>query len=232
MSSHKFGHCSAGLHTSTSQRYHVAVLASQRRLFLSFYLAPIIYFIPFGAPSTNSLHPPARLSPCLFHLRHLISAKSDRFSISCFGCFSRKTQIWSSQKMMWKEKSKFVSNLKRSMKPLDYIKVKPLLPWSCFFILLLFIYLLFYFILYYYFHFFFFIVFILFHFIYCSGEQEYRELDETAEAHIKTASLPGALVRDFDPLVLRFLYSRGLVYLHVPISPDDRLSIPPLEVGE
>ncbi|MEW5307506.1 MAG: hypothetical protein WDW36_009896, partial [Sanguina aurantia] len=62
-------------------------------------------------------------------------------------------------------------------------------------------------------------------------EQEFRELDEAALANLKTANLPGGatLVRDLDPMVLRSLHARGLVYLHVPISPEDRLSIPPLE---
>ncbi|MEW5317390.1 MAG: hypothetical protein WDW38_008689 [Sanguina aurantia] len=63
------------------------------------------------------------------------------------------------------------------------------------------------------------------------AEQEFRELDEAALANLKTANLPGGatLVRDLDPVVLRSLHARGLVYLHVPISPEDRLSIPPLE---
>lgn len=58
-------------------------------------------------------------------------------------------------------------------------------------------------------------------------------MEDTALAQLKTANVPGAaLVKDLDPVILRSLYARGLVYLHVPISPDDRLSIPPLEVSE
>lgn len=37
-------------------------------------------------------------------------------------------------------------------------------------------------------------------------------------------------VADVDPKLLRSLYKRGLIYIEVPILPDDHVSIPPLEV--
>lgn len=46
------------------------------------------------------------------------------------------------------------------------------------------------------------------------------------------ACKPQALrVGEVDPKLLRSLYKRGLIYLDVPILPDDHVSIPPLEVG-
>jgi hypothetical protein len=39
-------------------------------------------------------------------------------------------------------------------------------------------------------------------------------------------------VSHFDPVLLQQLYRKGLVYLVIPIAPDDRFSIPPLEVRE
>lgn len=63
-----------------------------------------------------------------------------------------------------------------------------------------------------------------------AADSEFRELTEAELAHLKTAALPGDIrVRDMDPPVLATLYRRGLVYWEVPIGPDDRFTIPPLE---
>lgn len=65
-----------------------------------------------------------------------------------------------------------------------------------------------------------------------AAEQEFRELSEAELAHLKTANLPGDIrVRDLEPAVLKQLYRKGLVYFEIPIGPDDRFSIPPLEVS-
>lgn len=63
-----------------------------------------------------------------------------------------------------------------------------------------------------------------------AAESEFRDLSEAELAHLKTAALPGDIrVRDMDAAVLRNLYRRGLVYWEVPIGPEDRFMIPPLE---
>ena len=36
---------------------------------------------------------------------------------------------------------------------------------------------------------------------------------------------------DLNGMAVRQLYQRGLVWLEVPVRPEDQLSIPPLEVG-
>ncbi|KAF5832134.1 FAM91 N-terminus-domain-containing protein [Dunaliella salina] len=63
------------------------------------------------------------------------------------------------------------------------------------------------------------------------GEAEYRELTPEEMAHVKTASLTSGSVqvRDLDEAVLRELLRKGFVYIEVPVLPEDRFSIPPLE---
>lgn len=45
------------------------------------------------------------------------------------------------------------------------------------------------------------------------------------------AARPGGVrLRDTDAALVESLHKRGLLYLDVPIRPDDHVSIPPLEV--
>lgn len=67
----------------------------------------------------------------------------------------------------------------------------------------------------------------------CSGESEFRDLSGD-ESGLLRAAADGARplpVSAFDPTLLQQLYKKGLVYLAIPIGPEDRFSIPPLEVG-
>jgi len=43
--------------------------------------------------------------------------------------------------------------------------------------------------------------------------------------------LPECRYSDLNGSAVRQLYARGLVWLEVPVRPEDHLSIPPLEVG-
>lgn len=66
-----------------------------------------------------------------------------------------------------------------------------------------------------------------------AGEVEFRSLNPTELAVCTEAARPGGLrLRDTDDAALMdSLHRRGLLYLEVPIRPDDHVSIPPLEVG-
>lgn len=69
--------------------------------------------------------------------------------------------------------------------------------------------------------------------MFASGEAEYRELSPGEAQLLRRACEPksGSLcVREFDAELLQQLHRKGLVYLDIPVSPDDRFSIPPLEV--
>ena len=63
------------------------------------------------------------------------------------------------------------------------------------------------------------------------GESEYRQLPppEAAVCHA-AARQGGARFAEVNAAAVRALYRRGLVYLEVPVRPEDHLSIPPLEV--
>eukprot|EP00887_Chlorella_sp_A99_P002714 scaffold6.g2714.t1 len=62
------------------------------------------------------------------------------------------------------------------------------------------------------------------------GEAEFRQLDPLEVAACHAAARPGGTrYSDLNPLAVAQLYRRGLVWLEVPVSPDDHLSIPPLE---
>ena len=64
-----------------------------------------------------------------------------------------------------------------------------------------------------------------------AGEQEYRALSPEELAACEEACRPGgACVLNFGTDVLQPLYKKGLIYLSVPVSPEDHVSIPPLEV--
>ena len=63
------------------------------------------------------------------------------------------------------------------------------------------------------------------------GETEYRQLGEHEVTICRKACAPGGTtVQDIGKAVLQPLYKQGLIYLSVPISPADHISIPPLEV--
>jgi hypothetical protein len=72
------------------------------------------------------------------------------------------------------------------------------------------------------------------------GEAEFRELSPAEAQLLRQACEPvqgsssssGAThpVSAFDGALLQGLYKRGLIYLEVPVAPDDRISLPPLEV--
>jgi len=61
------------------------------------------------------------------------------------------------------------------------------------------------------------------------------EAPGAAEGHIAGADgsvgVGGARVREFDWRVLEMLSRKGLVHFEVPVTPGDKFSIPPLEVG-
>ncbi|PSC69009.1 puromycin-sensitive aminopeptidase isoform X1 [Micractinium conductrix] len=62
------------------------------------------------------------------------------------------------------------------------------------------------------------------------GEAEYRQLDPTEATVCHIAARPGgARYSDLNGMAVRQLYQRGLVWLDVPVRPEDHLSIPPLE---
>jgi len=62
------------------------------------------------------------------------------------------------------------------------------------------------------------------------GEMEYRALTPEELKTLQDACSPGgSQVGGLDSGVLRALYKRGLVYIEVPIAPDDMVSIPHLE---
>ncbi len=64
-----------------------------------------------------------------------------------------------------------------------------------------------------------------------AGEVEFRNLAPTELAVCTEAARPGGVrVRDSDGTLVESLHKRGLLYLDVPIRPDDHVSIPPLEV--
>jgi hypothetical protein len=64
-------------------------------------------------------------------------------------------------------------------------------------------------------------------------ESELRDLSPEEIANLKTAALlqeeEGACVSDLDPKAVAALHHRGLIYFEVPIQPEDRFIIPPLE---
>lgn len=61
-------------------------------------------------------------------------------------------------------------------------------------------------------------------------EGEYRQLDPTEATVCHIAARPGgARYADLNGMAVRQLYQRGLVWLEVPVRPEDHLSIPPLE---
>jgi hypothetical protein len=60
---------------------------------------------------------------------------------------------------------------------------------------------------------------------------EYRNLTEKELALCTRAAMPGGLkLKDADMDLVEALHKKGLLYLEVPIRPDDHVSIPPLEV--
>ncbi|BDA48371.1 Protein FAM91A1 [Coccomyxa sp. Obi] len=62
------------------------------------------------------------------------------------------------------------------------------------------------------------------------GEVEFRSLAPTELAACTEAARPGGVrLRDADMALIDQLHRRGLIYLEVPIRPDDHVSIPPLE---
>ncbi|CAL8463740.1 g3274 [Coccomyxa elongata] len=62
------------------------------------------------------------------------------------------------------------------------------------------------------------------------GEVEFRSLAPTELAACTEAARPGGVrLRDADTPLIDQLHRRGLIYLEVPIRPDDHVSIPPLE---
>lgn len=62
------------------------------------------------------------------------------------------------------------------------------------------------------------------------GEAEYRSLDPGELAACHVAARPGgARCAELHPAAVGTLYRRGLVWLDVPVRPEDHLSIPPLE---
>lgn len=64
-----------------------------------------------------------------------------------------------------------------------------------------------------------------------AGEVEFRNLAPTELAVCTEAARPGGVrLRDTDAALVESLHKRGLIYLEVPIRPDDHVSIPPLEV--
>ena len=64
----------------------------------------------------------------------------------------------------------------------------------------------------------------------CAGEVEFRSLAAVELAVCTEAARPGGLrLRDADADLIEALHKRGLLYLEVPIRPDDHVSIPPLE---
>jgi FAM91 N-terminus len=66
-----------------------------------------------------------------------------------------------------------------------------------------------------------------------AGEMEFRALEPEELHTCQQACVPEAprRVADLNSTILQALYHRGLVYFEVPILPQDRVSIPPLEVG-
>jgi hypothetical protein len=64
------------------------------------------------------------------------------------------------------------------------------------------------------------------------GEAEYRQLDPTEATVCHIAARPGgARYADLNGMAVRQLYQRGLVWLEVPVRPEDHVSVPPLEVS-
>ena len=65
----------------------------------------------------------------------------------------------------------------------------------------------------------------------CTGEVEYRNLSEKELALCTRAAMPAGLkLKEADVDLVESLHKKGLLYLEVPIRPDDHVSIPPLEV--
>jgi hypothetical protein len=67
---------------------------------------------------------------------------------------------------------------------------------------------------------------------FASGGSEFRDLSAEEAGLLRTAAdgpRPPP-VSAFDPVLVQQLYKKGLVYLGIPIGPDDRFDIPPLEV--
>lgn len=80
-----------------------------------------------------------------------------------------------------------------------------------------------------------------------TAEGEYRDLSPDEVANLKTANAPmshalgshpgrgpggrGGYIRssDLNADIVAELYRRGLIYFDIPVGPDDRVSIPPLE---
>ena len=60
---------------------------------------------------------------------------------------------------------------------------------------------------------------------------EYRNLSEKELALCTRAAMPAGLkLKEADADLVESLHKKGLLYLEVPIRPDDHVSIPPLEV--
>lgn len=64
-----------------------------------------------------------------------------------------------------------------------------------------------------------------------AGDGEFRELSP-AEAGLLRAACesPCPLVCCYEPGLLQQLYRRGVIYFDIPVAPDDRFTLPPLEV--
>ena len=64
-----------------------------------------------------------------------------------------------------------------------------------------------------------------------AGEVEYRNLAEKELALCTRAAMPpGLRLKDADTDMVEVLHKKGILYLEVPIRPDDHVAIPPLEV--
>ena len=64
-----------------------------------------------------------------------------------------------------------------------------------------------------------------------AGEVEYRNLAEKELALCTRAAVPpGLKLKDADMDMVEALHKKGILYLEVPIRPDDHVAIPPLEV--
>lgn len=64
-----------------------------------------------------------------------------------------------------------------------------------------------------------------------AGEVEYRNLAPKELALCTKAAMPGGLkLKEAEMDMVECLHKKGLLYLEVPIRPDDHVAIPPLEV--
>ena len=73
----------------------------------------------------------------------------------------------------------------------------------------------------------------------CSGESEFAQLSSKEQELLRAATIEPAIgqpmkaprVADFDQEILQQLHNKGLIWMEVPVEPDDRFVIPPLEVS-